>query len=281
MTIDSIMLIKSAIHKHIMQKKNCIVILLLMALFVYLEYPIKEYAIVHGSVSAWVVATFSADSKYQMFIFFGLILWVSDFQVSLLELHDYRDGVLVQTISIALLTLFYSLICIVLSIIPIIGYISFDADWNPVILKLAKNGYGAIHGIISINSNVVSLFPPAKVMLVAFALQWLIGTFIGLLILIGDSCFYNGAGVIAANVTLFWSYQVTDFAWPYFVYFSPVSWSTLSTYVPTCIQQIPTVWQGIALSILLNAILILLVLLVNERKNTGRILPNSLKEKLQ
>ena len=42
MTIDSIMLIKSAIHKHIMQKKNCIVILLLMALFVYLEYPIKE-----------------------------------------------------------------------------------------------------------------------------------------------------------------------------------------------------------------------------------------------
>lgn len=55
-----------------MQKKNCIVILLLMALFVYLEYPIKEYAIVHGSVSAWVVATFSADSKYQMFIFFGL-----------------------------------------------------------------------------------------------------------------------------------------------------------------------------------------------------------------
>ena len=55
-----------------------------------------------------------------------------------LELHDYRDGVLVQTISIALLTLFYSLICIVLSIIPIIGYISFDADWNPVILKLAK-----------------------------------------------------------------------------------------------------------------------------------------------
>ena len=179
------------------------------------------------------------------------------------------------------MTLFYSLICIVLSIIPIIGYISFDADWNPVILKLAKNGYGAIHGIISINSNVVSLFPPAKVMLVAFALQWLIGTFIGLLILIGDSCFYNGAGVIAANVTLFWSYQVTDFAWPYFVYFSPVSWSTLSTYVPTCIQQIPTVWQGIALSILLNAILILLVLLVNERKNTGRILPNSLKEKLQ
>lgn len=160
-----------------------------MALFVYLEYPIKEYAIVHGSVSAWVVATFSADSKYQMFIFFGLILWVSDFQVSFLELHDYRDGVLVQTISIALLTLFYSLICIVLSIIPIIGYISFDADWNPVILKLAKNGYGAIHGIISINSNVVSLFPPAKVMLVAFALQWLIGTFIGLLILIGDSCF--------------------------------------------------------------------------------------------
>ena len=118
-------------------------------------------------------------------------------------------------------------------------------------------------------------------MLVAFALQWLIGTFIGLLILIGDSCFYNGAGVIAANVTLFWSYQVTDFAWPYFVYFSPVSWSPLSTYVPTCIQQIPTVWQGIALSILLNAILILLVLLVNERKNTGRILPNSLKEKLQ
>ena len=114
MTIDSIMLIKSAIHKHIMQKKNCIVILLLMALFVYLEYPIKEYAIVHGSVSAWVVATFSADSKYQMFIFFGLILWVSDFQVSFLELHDYRDGVLVQTISIALLTLFYSLICIVL-----------------------------------------------------------------------------------------------------------------------------------------------------------------------
>lgn len=117
--------------------------------------------------------------------------------------------------------------------------------------------------------------------ILAFALQWLIGTFIGLLILIGDSCFYNGAGVIAANVTLFWSYQVTDFAWPYFVYFSPVSWSTLSTYVPTCIQQIPTVWQGIALSILLNAILILLVLLVNERKNTGRILPNSLKEKLQ
>ena len=167
MTIDSIMLIKSAIHKHIMQKKNCIVILLLMALFVYLEYPIKEYAIVHGSVSAWVVATFSADSKYQMFIFFGLILWVSDFQVSFLELHDYRDGVLVQTISIALLTLFYSLICIVLSIIPIIGYISFDADWNPVILKLAKNGYGAIHGIISINSNVVSLFPPAKVMLLS------------------------------------------------------------------------------------------------------------------
>ena len=54
-----------------------------------------------------------------------------------------------------------------------------------------------------------------------------------------------------------------------------------NTTVPTCIQQIPTVWQGIALSILLNAILILLVLLVNERKNTGRILPNSLKEKLQ
>ena len=47
MTIDSIMLIKSAIHKHIMQKKNCIVILLLMALFVYLEYQFLLGLLLH------------------------------------------------------------------------------------------------------------------------------------------------------------------------------------------------------------------------------------------
>lgn len=103
----------------------------------------------------------------------------------------FVDGVLVQTLSIALLTLFYSLICIVLSIIPIIGYISFDAGWNPVILKLAENGYCAIHGIISISSSVISLFSPAKAMFAAFVLQWLIGTFIGFLILTVDSYFYN------------------------------------------------------------------------------------------
>ena len=244
---------------------------------------VTEFCLKSGTrVTPWIFPfSFSAPT---MMLFYGGVLALLFSNAPFQDRHTpflmIRTGkqswirgqlVYICVASLILPLFYYGAMLLVL--LPVLG---FSSDWGGVLRSLAADpmlphDYGIPNVLNSFDYRIMDAFSPLAATLWSLLLAWLVGIFIGTLILFFNIAVKPGMGIVVAAFFTFWAYftnYVGLILYGNFSYYvSPLSWtymgalSPFNQYAPTLPAVIAVLLGG---SILLSSVSIIIF----SRKDT-------------
>lgn len=179
-----------------------------------------------------------------------------------------------QLLYIALASGIYYLFIFVCSFVTALPYAELSAEWGSLLTTIAYNGQSASYIIKShfvvVSGRVLRCFTPLFACWFTFLLSWLNGIMLGLIICAGNVIFRKksiGCGFAGFLIVLSGFFEQEGMGWYRYIWFSPVSWTTLDRVDVGGTTEYPSFYYCI--TVYLTAILILAaVIIVYIRKRS-------------
>lgn len=220
-------------------RKNPRIICVFLLLFGYLFFitePISRFcSYTNTNCNPWLFPFITSDANCVFILMVLLVILLCDAPF----LYDYQKYLIIRTgkkiwivsqiIYIAFVTFLYWLFIVLFSGLLMIPHLGLSAQWGSVISTYAQMNIGDIfQSFFAINYKILIAFEPFKALLISFLFAWLVGFFMGLVILYFNMFPRKSLGVVAA-FTMILVQHFAYMASGYWVYqISPISWVSMS-----------------------------------------------------
>ena len=197
--------------------------------------PISTFCLNSGyKISPYIFPYLMSDRSIIFIIMMGVVLLFCD--APFIEIDQpyiiMRSGRITwlwgQLAYIALASMLYFVIMIVLSILILLPNLSFSADWGKVIGTFAQTNVANQHLIsIPFDFLLYNSYSPLSAMFFSFTNSFLVAIFIGILIFVFNLNISRFAGVITSTLLVLW-HMVTYMTWTGSTRYSPITWVSLA-----------------------------------------------------
>lgn len=248
----------TSFHKHI---SILALLSLVLALYAYIEYPLKAACPDNLGLSPWLFPLFSTDMKYMIYLYAAFIFFCELFPsqpVNLTSNNLHIRGIL----RILIVSFTFTILCFFISLVPLVGNIEWTLGWGHGILFFYENP-GLSKNII-LGAAMVKTYSAIIATIASLYLLWQVLFFIELLITMLSNLGQHELGVILVYGLMFFSYYAADYDWKYISLLAPMSWASLP--ISSAVQsQWKLLLYPMALISLLNIALVLCNLLCCNR----------------
>ena len=237
--------------------------------------PIADFSsAVHVSVTPWVFPYLSLSQKVLLLIMLGIVLLFCD--APFIDAHQpyviirsgKRDWLLGQILYIMVASALYFLFIALISTLLMLPNLTFSSEWGKIFGTLALTDAGSQFKInLPISYKLQLTYTPIAAMAWSFFLNWLIGTFLGLLMFVLNMRFTREIGAIVATFLVILQYFCFSANGFLLWHFSPVSWASLENLDITHTSALPSITYAVSVLIGLNLILILLAVIFIRKKD--------------
>ncbi len=263
------------------------IILLLVALMInnYLRGIRSFTNAVQVSVTPWSLPFLMTTFNSLIIIMLGFIFFYCDApfldeQQPYLIIRVGRNRFIgAQILYIILSSLVYTVFVFAITILCSLPRIEFSLKWGKIFKTLALTDAAAQFGVIlSVPDSLMLHYSPIKAILVELLLIWLIGSFLGLMILVLNIHFPRIIGVGCASLFVFLDmfadfYRISHGYTSNLIYFfSPVSWANLTVLQSGPSELQPSLPYAFT-ALLLLIINFLIIALVSFKKSEIEVLP--------
>ncbi|MCB8818087.1 hypothetical protein [Desulfosporosinus shakirovi] len=243
--------------------------------------PITKFSMaVQVPATPWVFPYLTLDAMLLFMLMLGIVLLFCD--APFIDAHQpyviIRSGktnwLLGQISYIMLASALYFLFIVFVSVLMLLPNLTFSFEWGKIWGTLALTNAGNQFKIILPVSYQLQLnYTPIAAMAWSFLLNWLIGTFLGLLIFVLNMRFTREIGVIVSSALAFLPYFCFDVNSFLLFRLSPVSWASLGILDTTHTTALPSITYAVSVLIGLNLILILLANMFIRKKDINVLPP--------
>ena len=222
-------------NRRIFNKKNFVQMLLLfVAINIYVS-PIKDFSVMTNyKVTPWVYPFLISDANFLAMFIAEVVYYFSNvpFMQKSNSYYLIREGrkkwIMEQLMYIVLSAFVITGISIVLSIIALMPYVVFEADWGNVLFTLARTDAGSMVKMFwNISIHFIRNYSPISGMGLSMLLTVIGITFIGMLMFFISIYVNRTASVVVSTVLILYSAVVANIGNTFeksFAMFSPVSW---------------------------------------------------------
>lgn len=209
--------------------------LLILGYLYLLENPIRSFAsAVNINVTPWIFPFLLNDVYSQMMIFLGIVLVFCDapFLDSAQPYMILRSGkkgwLLGEYLYIMLVSVIYLLYVLIVSICLIFP-VDFSNEWGKIIGTLTQtNAAVPLHIPLGFSYTIQYIYTPIGATLWTFLMAWLDAIFLGFCIFTINFNLNRFIGTAVAVVLILINMFALNLGGGKFLYFSPMSWSSLS-----------------------------------------------------
>ncbi|HCC35528.1 MAG TPA: hypothetical protein DEQ02_07830 [Ruminococcaceae bacterium] len=230
------------------------------------------------STTIWFFPYIGIDGFLSLVIPLGLILLFCDAPFIDAEhpLMIIRSGkkswAYGQVLYIIIASAVFWILIFFLSIVFFFPNVEFSSAWGKVLGTLAQTDAGQAFGINMLNYELQNEFTPLMAFGLSFLLYWLVGIFLGLLMLVLNLRFSRAVGAIVAVAFIVFDGFLSNILIPQLYYISPVSWLDL-TYINFGSGSFMPSFHYVLIFLLAAVLFLLLDFLRLIRKKPIEILP--------
>ncbi|PXV88360.1 hypothetical protein C8E03_10883 [Lachnotalea glycerini] len=216
--------------------KICIFLIFLFTSIILEEVNHFAYRVGY-KISPWLLP-FIMNQRFMRVILFSLFLFLicevpysNSNQLFLLVRSGKISFFIGKVIYLFILSIVYTCIICLSSILIIIRHIDITMNWGKVLGTLTLTDAGAdFNHSIKLNSNFILKFSPANVYLLSFSLCVLSFFTLGLFVYVFNIIISNRliGNAVAAIIILFDFLLETDIVYQRLIYLSPLTWSNTS-----------------------------------------------------
>lgn len=239
-----------------------LILLLIMIVRNYLSPIIDISKSLGMSITPWVFPYLTCNCYFLLFFMLGIILLFCDApfcdntQPYVLIRSNKNEWLLGQIVYLVFASALYVITVILLSIIFLVPYLTFNMDWGKVLGTLSQTeAYTGIYIPYKIQLN----YSPVQAMILSFISSWIVCVFLGMIMLFFNINFRHTIGNLISCALI----AMVIFARnsPFIVtYFSPVSWASLDIIDPTNTTKYPSILLVFSV---LGILIVLLAILSN------------------
>jgi len=237
--------------------------------------PIAHFSsAVHVPATPWVFPYLALNQKVLLLLMLGIVLLFCD--APFIDAHQpyviirsgKRDWLLGQIVYIMLASALYFLFIALISVMMLLPNLTFSSEWGKILGTLALTDAGTQFNVaLPISYQLQLTYTPIAAMAWSLLLNWLVGTFLGLLMFVLNMRLTRELGAVVAAALVFLQYFCFDANGFFLWHLSPVSWASLGNLDTTHTSALPSLTYAVSVLIGLNLMLILLAVLFFRKKN--------------
>jgi hypothetical protein len=179
-----------------------------------------------------------------------------------------RDWLLGQILYIMLASTLYFLFIALISVLMLMPNLTFSSQWGKILGTLALTDAGNQFEIgLPISYQLQLTYTPIAAMVWSFFMNWLVGTFLGLLMFVFNMHFKREIGAVVATALVFLEYFCFEANGFLLFSLSPVSWASLDNLDTSHTSALPSLTYAVTALLGLNLMLMLLAVLSIRKKN--------------
>jgi len=249
--------------------------LLLIAFLGEIVRPIANFSSsVQVAVTPWVFPYLPLSKSVLLVLMLGIVLLFCD--APFIDAHQpyviirsgKRDWLLGQIVYIMLASAFYFLFIALITVLMLLPNLTFSSEWGKILETLALTDARGQFGIsLPISYHFQLVYTPIAAIAWTFLLNWLVGTFLGLIMFVLNMRFKREIGAVLVTALVFLQYFCFDASGFFLFHLSPVSWASLDNLDTTHTSALPSITYAVSVLIGLNLILILLAGIFIRKKN--------------
>lgn len=255
--------------------------LLLIAFQTSYVLPISQFSrAVYVPATPWIFPFLTSDPTLLLMLMLGIVMLFCDapfidaHQPYLIIRAGKRNWLLGQIGYIMLASALYFFFIIMVSVLLLLPNLTFSFEWGKILGTLALTDAGTqFKSILPISYSLQLNYTPVEAMAYNFLMNWLVGTFLGLLIFVLNMRFRREIGVIISTFLVFLQFfYFSTRNLPMFC-LSPVSWASLINLDITHTSALPSITYAVSVLIGLNLILIFLAHIIAHKKDIDVLTP--------
>lgn len=222
-------------NRRIFNRKNFVLALLLFIVISIYIAPIKDLAIITGcNVTPWIYPFLISDAHFISIFVAGTIYYFSNVpfmqrcNIYCLLREGRKSWIIEQFVYIFVSAVVITSVSILMSILAIIPYVTFETGWGKVLFTLARTDVGFKVGMfLNIPSHFILNHSPLYGMCLSIVLLVIGIVFIGMLMFFASIYINKRASVLIVTGLIIYSSVVANIGNTFekkFAMFSPVSW---------------------------------------------------------
>jgi hypothetical protein len=267
-------------RKWVLNPRLYMIVLLLIAFFHMVITPYVHFSeLVKVPIGVWLFPHITDNLYVRMMLLLGIVLlfcdapFIDETQPYVIARAGRQRWLAGQVLYVMIGAAVYFLFAIAASIIYLLPNINFGSGWGKVLSTLAQTDAGSQYNA-QVSNTILSTYTPIGAMIWSFLLAWLVGVFLGLLILALNMYFKRSVGVVVATLLVF-STGISYFFGGLLggvYYFFPTTWVSLSILDATGTQKNPSVLFAVGALLIMSAVLVA-VSIYAMRKKEINVLP--------
>ena len=231
-----------------------VVLVLLVGYIHSIVSPVGVFCAQAGyTVGPWLFPFLMAEPYSALMIMLGLILlfcdapFIEDDQPYLILRSGRKAWAVGQILYVMAGCAVYFVTTYLISVLVILPYIGFEDGWGKVINTFCQMGIAKQYGIVlAFRQQINNVFGPVQATLLDLFLCWMIGVFLGLLLLLLNlAAIRSVGGIVTAGLSIFPLFVVRSDWWMHYI--SPVSWCSLSVVDVTGTTSFPSLPYAIGM----------------------------------
>lgn len=228
--------------------------------------PIADFSSsVQVPATPWVFPYLALNQKVLLLLMLGIVLLFCD--APFIDAHQpyviirsgKKDWLWGQVIYIMLAAALYFLFIMLITILMLLPNLTFSREWGKILGTLALTDAGNQFNIgLPISYQLQLAYTPIAAMAWSFFMNWLVGTFLGLLMFVFNMRLKREIGAVVATALVFLQYFAFEANGFLLFSLSPVSWASLGNLDTTLTSALPS--RTYTVSVLIGLILMLIIL---------------------
>ncbi|GAB6172484.1 hypothetical protein JCM15765_19620 [Paradesulfitobacterium aromaticivorans] len=243
-----------------------VLVLLLLGLLSEVIRPIADFSsAVQVAATPWVFPYLALSQRVLLLLMLGIVLLFCD--APFIDAHQpyviirsgKKDWLWGQIVYIMLASALYFLFIAIISALMLLPNLTFSREWGKIFGTLALTDAGNQFNIgLPISYRLQLAYTPVGAMAFSFMMNWLVGTFLGLLMFVLNMRFAREIGAVVVTAFVFLEYFAFEANGFLLFSLSPVSWASLGTLDITHTSALPSLTYAVSVLSGLNLTLILL-----------------------
>lgn len=269
----SLLLVAHNFKKWPVNPRIYVVFVLVLAYVHSMISPIGNFCAQMGyTVGPWLFPFLMAEPYSALMIMLGLILlfcdapFIEDDQPYLILRSGRKTWAMGQALYVMAGSAVYFISVYFISVLIVLPYIGFEHGWGKVINTFCQMGGSRQYGIVlAFEQQINNVYNPVQATLLNLLLCWMIGVFLGLLLLFLNLVANRSVGgIVTVGLSIFPLFVIRSDWWMHYI--SPVSWCSLAVVDATGTTSFPSL--PYAIGVLAGGILLfggLFIVLMTHR----------------